>query len=169
MDGTDLSIAYGSAYQPNNYSSGGRGAVGGTNSFKESRVEREPDHSMDLPLPKMSSVPVENPNYKVPADLYESQGNKGEGFSEGSKGKRYASRADQLSFWDKIGQKKIEVFKVFLLSLVIVLGLSLDHISKHYLDKYISTAFLTETQEFLVRLSYPVLILLIIWIIKASA
>ena len=35
--------------------------------------------------------------------------------------------------------------------------------------KYIGNAFLTEFQEIAIRLSYPVAIILFIWIVKASA
>ena len=164
MDGTDLSIAYGSAYQDTGFTNSSY-----KNSMNRSNdMEQERDHhqgrTVDLPLPKMSSAPLENPSsYKVPQDVYATQGN--DQIEE--KKPRYAARAQHRSFWDRIGDKKMEVTKVFLLSLVIVLGISIDHLSKHYLEKYISTAFLTETQELLIRLSYPILIILIIWIMKA--
>jgi hypothetical protein len=71
------------------------------------------------------------------------------------------------TFWDKIGQKKPEVIKMFILSLVVVLGLSLDRLAGHYMTDYISKAILTNIQEFMVRLSYPVGVLLFLWIVKA--
>jgi hypothetical protein len=162
MDGTDLSIAYGSAYQDNGYSS-----YSNKPKQYEQDFDRDDQHkgrTIDLPLPKMSSVPVENPAYKVPQDIYANQGNDQ---IEEKKKPRYAESAEHPSFWDRIGSKKMEVLKVFLLALVIVLGISIDHLSKHYLDKYISTAFLTESQEFLIRLSYPLIIILLIWVMKA--
>lgn len=72
------------------------------------------------------------------------------------------------SFWDKIGQKKPEVLKMFVLSLVVVLGLSLDRLAGHYMTDYVSKAILTSVQEFMVRVSYPVGVLLFLWIVKAS-
>lgn len=72
------------------------------------------------------------------------------------------------TFWDKIGQKKGEVIKMIVLSLVVVLGLSLDRIAGHYMTDYISKAILTNIQEFMVRVSYPAGIILLMWIIKAS-
>ena len=167
MSGTDLSLAYGSPYETKPTYSQGMGGGASHNAYKNQEVEREPVRNIDLPLPKMSSAPLENPNYKVPQDTYASQGNN---FDENTESKpSYRSRAPQDSFWDKIGRKKSEVLKVFVLALIIVLGISIDHMSKYYLDGYIAKSFLTETQEFLVRLSYPVLIILIIWIIKATA
>jgi hypothetical protein len=168
MDGTDLSLAYGDSYDMDSpgMSMGGNfnGNYKSKGSYKDPGlvIQKEPQRTVDLPLPKLSSSPLENPNYKVPQDIYANQGND---FEEKPK---YSSRSSQLSFWDKIGNKKMEVLKVFILSLVIVLGISIDHISKHYLDNYISKSFLTETQEFLVRLSYPLIVILVIWIIKAS-
>lgn len=72
------------------------------------------------------------------------------------------------TFWDKIGQRKMEVIKMILLALVVVLGLSIDRAAGHYLDGYISKSILTNIQEFMVRISYPVVIILFIWIMKAS-
>lgn len=72
------------------------------------------------------------------------------------------------SFWDKIGQKKMEVIKMFVLSLVIVLGLSLDRLAGHYMNDYVAKAILTNVQEFMVRVSYPVGVILFLWIMKAS-
>ena len=163
MSGTELSMAYGSPYEtPMKISRQEKPSL-----YQEQHIEKEQIRTVDLPLPKLSSAPLENPNYKVPQDVYASQGNT---FDESGDSKsKYSSRTPHDGFWDKIGRKKIEVLKVFVLALIIVLGISIDHISKHYLDSYISKSFLTETQEFLVRLSYPLLVILIIWIIKAFA
>ena len=168
MSGTDLSMAYGSPYEtpnkPKSYSQSYDGENRST--YKDPALKREPIRNVDLPLPKMSSAPPENPSYKVPEEVYAKQGTTME---EDEASGKYSSRAPRDSFWDKIGRKKADVLKVFVLSLIIVLGISIDHISKHYLDSYVAKSFLTETQELLVRLSYPVLIVLIIWIIKATS
>jgi hypothetical protein len=74
----------------------------------------------------------------------------------------------EAGFWDRIGNKKMEVIKMVILSLIIVLGLSIDRMAGHYLTDYLSKAILTSTQEFMVRISYPVAIVLAIWVIKAS-
>lgn len=71
------------------------------------------------------------------------------------------------SFWDRMAYKKNDVLKLFMLALVVLLGVSMDRTVTHYLTHYVGKAFLTETQEFLVRLSYPVMVLLVIWFIKA--
>jgi hypothetical protein len=71
------------------------------------------------------------------------------------------------TFWNRFVSKKYEVFKLFLFSLVIVLAISMDKIFAHYLNKYINENILTNTQELIIRISYPILIILILWIFKA--
>lgn len=77
------------------------------------------------------------------------------------------SRSFQDSFWDKLASKKWDVIKLVILSLVVLLAMSVDRMSNFYLAKYINGTMLTPMQEFLVRLSYPVIVLLVLWVIKA--
>jgi len=76
-------------------------------------------------------------------------------------------RYPEYSFWDRMVMSKREVMKLFILSIVIVLGISLEKIGFHYLSSYISSTDLTTMQEFLVRLSFPIIVFLILWIIKS--
>jgi len=71
------------------------------------------------------------------------------------------------SFWDRVSQKRYEVLKVFVLALIVLLAISMDHVVSHYLSQYISNSLLTNVQELLVRVSYPVAVLLVIWFIKS--
>lgn len=71
------------------------------------------------------------------------------------------------SYWDRLAGKRGEVAKMIVLSLVVLLAISLDRMSSHYLTGYIGAAFLTTSQEFLVRLSYPLIVLLCLWMLKA--
>ena len=73
------------------------------------------------------------------------------------------------SYWDRLASKRAEVFKLIAFSLVFLLGLSLHHMAKSYLKSYINDAFLTPIQEALVRLSYPVIVILVLWLLKTSA
>lgn len=70
-------------------------------------------------------------------------------------------------FWDKVGSKKGEIIKLVGLALVVLLAISLDKVATHYLTGYISKSFLTDMQELLVRISYPVIVLLLLWLLKA--
>tara|TARA_B000000477_G_scaffold124441_1_gene132093 strand:- start:5311 stop:5763 length:453 start_codon:yes stop_codon:yes gene_type:complete len=71
------------------------------------------------------------------------------------------------SFWDRLNLKRPEVIKLAMFSLVILLAISLDRVGTFYITKYITENVLTETQELLLRLSYPVIIFLILWFLKA--
>ena len=63
--------------------------------------------------------------------------------------------------------KRSEVIKLAIFSLVIVLAISLDRIGTHYITKYLNDNILSDMQELLLRISYPVVIFLILWIIKS--
>jgi hypothetical protein len=76
-------------------------------------------------------------------------------------------RTPEYSFWDRMIMSRTDVFKLILLSFVIVLGISLDRFATHYITSYLSDNILSPLQELLFRLSYPILIFLFIWIIKS--
>lgn len=70
------------------------------------------------------------------------------------------------SFFDKIATKRFEILKVFSFALIIVLAISIDRVSTHYLVQYVTNSILTGTQELLLRISYPITVLIIIWLLK---
>lgn len=71
------------------------------------------------------------------------------------------------SFGDRMILKRGEVIKLFTFSLVIVLAIALEKIGTYYLTKYLSDNVFSELQEFVLRLTYPVVVFLIIWLIKS--
>lgn len=71
------------------------------------------------------------------------------------------------TFWNRFISKKYEVFKLFLFSLVVVLAIGTDKVFSHYLNKYINENILTNVQELIIRIAYPILIILLLWIFKA--
>jgi hypothetical protein len=79
----------------------------------------------------------------------------------------YQQRNPEYSFWDRMALSRNDVFKLVLLAFVIVLGISIFSIGNHYLTLYLSDNMLSSTQEFIVRISYPILIFLLLWIIKS--
>ena len=79
----------------------------------------------------------------------------------------YQQRNPEYSFWDRMALSRNDVFKLVLLAFVIVLGISIFSIGNHYLTQYLSDNILSSTQEFIVRISYPILIFLLLWIIKS--
>lgn len=76
-------------------------------------------------------------------------------------------KKNEYNFLDRMGTKKTEVIKLALFSLVIVLGISIDRMLTHYLSRYLNDNSLTDFQELLLRLSYPITIFLLLWIFKA--
>ena len=183
FDGTDLSLAYGSSYDsPSSYGGGmGGGGMGGGGGGggsgggfgngpnpHQSMMQNPVPISQDQPssIPKSTAshqMPPDTP-YAVPDAMYASQSPKPSKMYNKNFNQRYND-----SFWDRLADKKWEVFKLFIMSLIIVLGLSIHGVANHYLDKYIGSAFLTEMQEAAIRVAYPAAIVLFIWIVKASA
>ena len=71
------------------------------------------------------------------------------------------------SFWDRLSLKRPEVMKLAIFSLVILLAISLERIGTHYINKYLADNVLTDFQEFMIRLSYPVIVFLLLWVFKS--
>lgn len=148
FDGTDLSLAYGgSVYEP---------------PMMSSHVSVGPSAPPVMEPPVVSKATVSHSQppdipYNPPIAMYAQQ----------SPTSQATVLADQSTFWDKISTKKMDVLKLFILAMVVLLGISMDKVATHYMTNYIGKAFLSETQEFLVRLSYPVIILVVLWFIKA--
>lgn len=78
-----------------------------------------------------------------------------------------AKRNPSYSFSDRMAMKRGEVIKLAMFSLVIVLAISLERIGNHYLTKYLSDNLFTDFQEVMLRLSYPVIVFIILWVIKS--
>ena len=150
FDGTDLSVAY-----------GGYNDMGSQSSFNNSYQNMQaPPEPPQIPKATASHAIKPEPEYNPPTAMYMQQ----QPNAKPSSG--YAPPSD--SIWDRIALKKWEVFKFFVMSLIIVLGLSIDSVLSHYMSSYIGKSFLTENQEMFVRLSYPVGVILLIWMLKAS-
>ena len=73
----------------------------------------------------------------------------------------------QVSFWDKLGQTKGDVYKLFLFALVILIAIAFDRLIFTYLKQYIEENVVTGFNEFIVRLSYPIGVIVVIWLLKS--
>jgi len=73
----------------------------------------------------------------------------------------------EYSFWDRMVISRREVMKLLILSIVIILAISIEKIGCHYINNYLSSNDLTFLQELLVRLSFPIIVFIILWIIKS--
>lgn len=160
FDGADLSAVYGTpSYDQPMMQQHGMGAVPVSQPTQQPQQLAANPHVADANAYGQSTTSHAAPpdvSYAPPNAMYAQQLPHPKSYAAGE------------SFWDKIGNKKMEVIKMFILSLVVVLGLSLDRVAGHYLDNYISKAILTNLQEVMVRISYPVGIILVMWVIKAS-
>lgn len=76
-------------------------------------------------------------------------------------------RTPEYSFWDRMMLSSNDVFKLILLAFVVVLGISIEKFGSHYMNTYLSDNILSPIQEFIIRLSYPLLIFIFLWIIKS--
>lgn len=76
-------------------------------------------------------------------------------------------RNPEYSFWDRMVLSKNDVIKLVIFSLIIVLGISIEKIIFHYINQYLTENLLSPMQDFLVRLSIPISLILFLWIIKS--
>lgn len=147
FDGTDLSMAYGSMYEM-------------PPAPPQMAVNTHIPHTADLPLPKATAshamAPQAEQQYSPPPAMYTQQ-----------QASRMSPQSD--NFWDKLVAKKWDVIKLVVLSLVVLLGISMDKVVTHYLTGYISKGYLSDNQELVARMGYPVAVLLTLWVIKAAA
>ena len=156
FEGTELSAAYGYDAAPTaSYGQGQHVPPPGL----MANPPPPPATALDAPRSTAPHATAPEVSYAPPQQMYAQQ-------SAQAAPADYAQPAD--GFFDRLGRKKWEVLKLVVFSLIILLALSVDNVAKHYLNGYIGASFLTATQELLVRASYPVAVVLLIWIIKAS-
>jgi hypothetical protein len=113
---------------------------------------KKPQQPPQLPPPQLPQLPIQPPQQTQ------------EKFTNYQSDSR---RYPEYSFWDRMVMSKREVLKLFILAIVIILGISIEKIGFHYLSNYINNTDLSGIQEFLVRLSFPILVFLLLWIIKS--
>ena len=150
---SDLSAVYSS------YDFGGNGGYvndGFSTPFPQGGFNNVPQQSTQIPKATASHAMPPDPPYNPPAEMYAQQTSKA------------TPQYINDSFWDRLVTKKMEVIKFMIMGLIIVFALGIDSVSSHYLSSYITKSFLTEGQEMLVRVSYPLAVLLLIWVIKAN-
>jgi len=159
---TDLSAVYGNDFEPPQSAFMYQQDM--SSQFKQQLQQAPPQvqtsGALVIPTSTASHAVQPDPPYNPPQQMYSQQ----QPFTG-----KYATEPPQDSFWDRLTRKRVEVLKLFVLSLVVLLGISMDRVLTHYLTDYIGKSFLTQTQDILVRVSYPVAIILIIWLIKANS
>lgn len=91
----------------------------------------------------------------------------GQHVQHAQQGHQATRRNPSYSFTDRMSMKRPEVMKLAIFSLVIVLAIAIDRLGTYYISKYLSDNIFTDFQEFMMRLSYPVMIFLLLWIFKS--
>lgn len=71
------------------------------------------------------------------------------------------------SYVDKLLSKKKDILKLLVISFVFLFAISVNHLVEHYLKQYLEENVLGAGKEFLLRLLYPAVVLLLLWNIKA--
>jgi len=74
----------------------------------------------------------------------------------------------QPSFFDTMWSKRKDIMKLVTLSLIILLGISLHTTIDHFFKKWLLESDLSERNEMLARMAYPLSVLLLIWIMKTG-
>ena len=77
--------------------------------------------------------------------------------------------APEPSFFDIMWSRRRDILKLVILSMLVVFAVSLHDAINHVLKKYILENDVTEKSETMLRFAYPLVILLFIWIAKASS
>ncbi len=68
---------------------------------------------------------------------------------------------------DKMMSKRRDVLKIFMFSCIVLLALSIHYVTKYYYKSYFAEAVLTPTKEFFLRAAYPMVVLFVLWNIRA--
>lgn len=131
------------------YNGGSRGNHGNHGSHDKQEMQRE-----NVPHVSSNSQQVVQPPPMAPEFTPQAQ-------------RRQVAINPSYSFGDRMTMKRGEVIKLAMFSLVIVMAIALDRIGTYYLTKYLSDNIFTDFQEFMLRLSYPVVIFIILWIVKS--
>ena len=163
FEGTDLSMAYGGYSEPSMSQMYTQEMPPAPAIQSMNHAPPPPPPSPPPKQPKVM-VSVQQPNelpYQPPEAMY-SQIPPHRSSQQASVAPLY-----EESFFDKLSSRRIEVLKVFVFALIILFAISMDRFFTHYLAQYIADSVLTKNQEILIRLSYPVAIILVIWFIKA--
>ncbi len=79
----------------------------------------------------------------------------------------YVMEAARPSYWDQLRATRREMSKLVVLALAVTLGLAVHHACKHYIKYFFATHDMTLPQETAVHVTYPLLLLFLLWNVKA--
>jgi hypothetical protein len=112
--------------------------------------------------------PAPQQAFAAPSGVYGTQGSFGSVASPGAGAAAYmASAVVEPGYWDLLWERRRDVCKLVLLSLVVLLALSSHTTIWHYLKEFIDAASITRAQEVALRVAYPAAVLFVLWHVKA--
>ena len=159
---TDLNVAY-------SYGNDDEPVYNNTQHFQDNEIQQPPQIKKEVELPKQTPVyqqSIQQPQlHQQPAmqNYYQNQQLQQQPVQQQYK----RQRNPEYSFWDRMVMSGTDVIKLFILSIVIVLGISIEKIGYFYISSYLNENTLTTIQELLVRLSFPIIVFILLWIIKS--
>ena len=152
---TELNIAY-------SYNGNDMGEENTMSNYEPESYQTQPSQqSQQQPQPQQQAPPQQQP---APIIYYQPPPQQA---PQPRKAVPVQQRAPEYSFWDRMMLSRNDVFKLMLLAFVVVLGISIEKLGSHYMNTYLSDNILSPLQEFIIRLSYPLLIFIFLWIIKS--
>lgn len=70
-------------------------------------------------------------------------------------------------YLERMGARRKDLVKLFILSLMIALGISVHWLGSHYVAEFIDSSDFTARQRLAIRIAYPAAIAFVIWNLKA--
>lgn len=122
--------------------------------------------SQGPPAPPQAQVRYDQDMAVLQAELQRYNESQAQGHAQSPTAHHYAP---EPSFFDVMWGRRRDILKLVILSMLVVFAISFHDAISHVLKKYIMENDVTEKSETLLRFAYPLVILLFIWIAKASS
>ncbi|AUF82133.1 hypothetical protein TetV_041 [Tetraselmis virus 1] len=74
---------------------------------------------------------------------------------------------EEPGYLERLGLRTRDVIRLIILALMVALGISIHWIGSHYITEWLDSSDFNAKQRLAIRLLYPVIIVLVMWNIKA--
>lgn len=132
--------------------------------YAQPQQQQAPPKSQGPPAPPQAQVRYDQDMAVLQAELH--RYNESQGPSQPPSAAYYTP---EPSFFDVMWGRRRDILKLVILSMLIVFAVSLHDAVSHVLKKYIMENDISDKSETMLRFAYPLVILLFIWIAKASS
>ena len=157
---TDLNVAY-------SYGNDDEPSYNNMQNFQDNEIQQPQQIKKEVELPKQSPVYQQPQQIHQPQQIQQPQMQNYYQNQQQPQQQYRRQRNPEYSFWDRMVMSRTDVIKLFILSIVIVLGISIEKIGYYYISSYLNENTLSSIQELLVRLSFPIIVFILLWIIKS--